>query len=140
MRVLFDTNVVLDLLMKRRPHVDNVAALFVAVDRRQLQGLLCAATVTTVQYLVSKELGVPATNIHLRTLLAMFEIAPVNRDVLVEALALNFPDFEDAVLHEAARHSEATGIVTRNPDDFKQGTLRIYAPDELVVMLRSLQR
>jgi len=140
MRILFDTNVILDVILKRHPHVASAAELLVAVDRRQLHGLLCATTVTTLHYLASKELGAVTTEKHIRTLLSMFEVSPVTHAVLMDALALKFPDYEDAVLHEAARHAQANGIVTRNPDDFKHSTLRIYAPDELANMLRALRK
>jgi hypothetical protein len=53
-----------------------------------------------------------------RELLSLFEIAPVNRQVLKEAATSPFADFEDAVLHEAARVAGSDGIVTRNASDF----------------------
>lgn len=67
--------------------------------------------------------------------LQLFQIAPVNRSVLENAVAAGFEDFEDAVLHEAARQARADGIVTRNADDFTDATLTIYTPAELVQAL-----
>jgi hypothetical protein len=68
-------------------------------------------------------------------LLALFEIAPVNRVVLETALALDFSDFEDAVVHEARRHFGVQGLVTRDPKGFSKASLPIYSPADLLLAL-----
>lgn len=133
MNVLFDTNVVLDVLMNRPPHAEAAAQLLVLVEqKKKLNGFLGATAVTTIHYLLRRSLGMTATRKHLRTLLSLFDVAPITWDILSDALNLNFTDFEDAVLHEAARHAGAVGIVTRDPKGFKKAKLRIYSPIELL--------
>ena len=73
MRVLFDTNVILDLLLERQPHVEAAAALVARVERGQLKGCLCATTVTTIFYLASKVVGAEAAREQLKLLLGLFE-------------------------------------------------------------------
>jgi hypothetical protein len=70
------------------------------------------------------------------TLLSICEVATVGEEVLREALLLGFADFEDAVLHEAARRARAQGIVTRDQDGFKRAELPVYTPGELLATLR----
>lgn len=136
MRLLFDTNVVLDVLMSRAPHVVPAARLFVHAEQRTaLTGLLGATSVTTIHYLLRKSLGAVSTRKHMWTLLRLFEVAPVTRDTLSDALNLSFSDFEDAVLHEAARLAGATGIVTRDAGGFRKATLRVYTPAEALQAL-----
>jgi predicted nucleic acid-binding protein len=133
LNVLFDTNVVLDVLMNRSPHAEAVAQLLVLVEqKKKLNGFLGATAVTTIHYLLRRSLGMTATRKHLRTLLSLFDVAPITWDILSDALNLHFTDFEDAVLHEAARHAGAVGIVTRDPKGFKKARLRIYSPIELL--------
>jgi len=55
----------------------------------------------------------------------------VNRQVLQSALALDFDDFEDAVLHEAACHAGADAIVSRNLKDFGKSKVPVYSPAEM---------
>jgi predicted nucleic acid-binding protein len=62
--------------------------------------------------------------------------ALLDTNVPREALALGLPDYEDAVLQEAARHSKAQGIVTRDQQGFKRSELPVYTPDELLATLR----
>ncbi len=72
-------------------------------------------------------------------MLSRFEVAPVNRAVIDDALKLGFKDFEDGVMHEAGQHVGAEAIVTRNAKDFKKGSPSVYEPIDLVRLLRAEQ-
>ena len=132
MKVLFDTNVVLDVLLAREPHAAVAAQLFALVERGEMQGCLCVTTVTTIHYLAVRALGAKVAQKHLRQLLSLFGVAPVTGEVVTSALDLGFPDFEDAVVHEAARACGAVAIVTRNAKDFAKASLPILSPVELL--------
>lgn len=134
-RVLFDTNVVLDDLLDRQPFASDASKLTAAVERGETNGILCATTVTTIYYFVSRELGDAQARAHIATLLSLFEIAPVDIGVLSAAFNLDFTDYEDAVLHEAAIRAGAEAIVTRNRRDFRNASLQIYSPDELLIVV-----
>ena len=138
MKILFDTNVVLDVLFDRRPHSESAAQLFVSVERKQIEGLLCATTVTTLHYLAAKAIGARRAKRHVETLLSLFEVAPVDKEVLAAALSLDFRDYEDAVLHEAGRRAGAAAIVTRDREGFRKGRMNVYEPHELVKAIAAL--
>lgn len=135
MKVLFDTNVILDVLLQRAPHVAASASLLSRAEAGEVTCYLCATTVTTLHYMTAKALGSEQACAHLRNLLALCEIAPVHRPVLEKALDAGFHDFEDAVLHEAARQVAADAIATRNLQDFKKSVLPVYTPEELLKVL-----
>jgi len=137
--MLFDTNVVLDVLLDREPFATTGAHLFSKVERGILQGFVCATTVTTIHYLAQRTLGTAHARQKLRTLLRLFEVAPVNRSILEAALTSRLADFEDAVLHEAALHVGAQGIVTRDPSGFRGARVAIYTPDQLWKALQMRQ-
>ena len=132
MRVLFDTNVVLDVLLACEPHVRPAAQLMSLVDAGRLDGVVSATTVTTIHYIATKSIGCERAGRQLRELLAIFDVVAVDRDILLDALALDFTDYEDAVLHEAARASSAAAIVTRNSNDFRRATVPVFTPPELL--------
>lgn len=125
---------VLDVLLERDPHAEPAARLFAHVERQELTGLRGATTVTTVHYLSRKALGEAGARKQIEKLLRLFEVAAVTRAVLAGALGLRFRDFEDAVLHECARHAGADGIVTRDPGGFGKAKLRVYEPVELLAL------
>ena len=135
MRVLVDTNVVLDVLLARRPFVVASAEVFGLVEHSRIEGLLCATTITTIDYLLTQAMSRPAARQALQKILALFEIAPVNRAVLEEAIRSKVTDFEDAVLDQAGRLAGAEVIVTRNQPDFRFASLKVVGPDELLASL-----
>ncbi len=132
MKVLFDTNVVLDVLLDREPDSQSAIKLLAAVETKQINGYLCATTVTTLDYLLSKSIGKQASKEALNCLLGLFQIAEVNAAVLQSALNSQFTDFEDAVLYCSAVSVNADVIITRNSKDFKLAELPIFEPSEFL--------
>lgn len=139
MRVLFDTNVILDVLLEREPHVDAASKLFALVDNGRINGAICATTATTIYYIAAKSFGARRARDQIHGLLGLFEVAPVDRDVLDGALDIDFPDYEDAVVHEAARAAAATVIVTRDRDDFTNSAIPAIDPVELLAVVAASQ-
>jgi predicted nucleic acid-binding protein len=134
-RVLFDTNIVLDLLLDRAPFADAAALLFAKVEDGTIVGYLCGTTITTIHYLATKVVGDVRAREEVGKLLSLFEVAPVSRTVLEAALKAGFGGFEDAVIHEAALHAGAEAIVTRNVRDFKNSRITVYDSAELTGIL-----
>lgn len=138
MRVLFDTNIVLDVLLDRQPFAEPAAVLMSKVERSEMDGYLCATTITTIHYLLSRHLSKEQAVASIDSIMALFAIASVNRLVLEDALNAKFSDFEDSVLHEAARHANVEYIITRNIKDFKKAKVPVFTPVEFLNMLESL--
>jgi len=134
-KVLFDTNVVLDFLLDRRPFSAVAARLVARVERGEIEGLLGATTLTTLHYLLTKAIGRRSALEAVRTLLTLFTVAAVDDKVLSSALDLSFDDYEDAVLHEAGRLAGADAVVTRNGGDFGGAELTVDTPEELEALL-----
>ena len=140
MRLLLDTNVVLDLMLAREPFAANSAAIIAAVEAGKCEGYLCATTVTTIHYLTAKALGRKQAEEHVSALFGIFRIAAVNEAVLSAALKRGGKDFEDDVLIEAALNAGADAIVTRNAADFRRAPLAIYEPRDVTALLDILGR
>jgi predicted nucleic acid-binding protein len=130
-KVLFDTNVVLDVVLSRAPFQETAARLVAAVELGKLTGALGATTLTTIYYLTAKVSGKAQARTTVKSLVALFEIAAVGRDVLARAADSPLVDFEDAVLHEAGVALGVDAIVTRDPQGFRGGSLPIFSPEEL---------
>ena len=137
MKVLFDTDILLDILLEREPHVEVAAKLFSLVDNGRVKGSICATAVTTTYYMTAKGLGSKRAHDQVRTLLSMFDVATVDDGVLQRALDSGFRDYEDAVAHEAARAAGISAIVTRNARDFTKATLPVFEPHELLATIAS---
>ncbi|HZL05205.1 MAG TPA: PIN domain-containing protein, partial [Coriobacteriia bacterium] len=129
----------LDVLMEREPHVDEASKLFALVDNGHIEGRVCATTVTTIYYIAAKSFGGRRARDQVHELLGLFDVASVDGDVLDSALDLDFSDYEDAVLHEAARAAGATAIVTRDRAGFARATIPALAPTELLAVIAALE-
>ena len=138
MKVLFDTNIILDVLLDRKPFAEHASFLLSKVERAEINGFLCATTVTTIHYLLSKHLDKEKARISISSIVGLFEIASVNRIVIESALKSKFTDFEDSVLHESARHAGVEYIITRNIKDFKKSKIPVFTPTEFLSILESL--
>lgn len=135
MKVLFDTNVLLDVLLSREPFREVAAHLIAKVERREVVGVLGATTLTTIHYLIARASGKDPARETIKRLLDLFEIAPVDHGVLANAAGSAIGDFEDAVLHEAGLSANVDAVVTRDPGGFKGGSLRILSPQQLQASL-----
>lgn len=137
MKALFDTNVILDVMLDRTPFSDAAAQLLSFVEKGKIDGWICATTVTTIHYLASKTLGHTQAVKHIENLIKLFDVASVNRSVIEHALRSNFSDFEDAVIEQAAVHAGADMIVTRDAKGFSTSSLPVYTPHELLNIISS---
>ena len=135
MNVLFDTNIILDVLQNRQPHAQAATQLVARVERKQIKGYVCATTITTIFYLASKAIGADTAKKQIKLMLELFDVAQVDKSVLLAAIQADFGDFEDAVLYKAAQYANIDCIVTRNIKDFKQSKLPVYLPAELDAIL-----
>jgi len=131
LRILFDTNIILDVLLNRSAFVELSSKLVGEVESGVIDGYLCATTITTLDYLLAKAINRKQARIKIKNLLTLFQVAEVNHVVVERALNSSFNDFEDAVQYYSAIGCQSEAIVTRNRKDYKNTALPIYTPNEL---------
>ena len=134
-RILFDVNVILDVLLDRKPHAESSIAVWAAVESGVAEGFLAAHAVTTIHYLIRKDGGNLKARGLLTAILNAFRVAAVDGAVIQEALGLPCPDFEDAVTSAAARAAHCDYIVTRDPKGFRGSPVHSLTPAALLPIL-----
>ncbi len=137
MKILFATNVILDVMLLRDPFCKSAALLLAEVERKKIAGFVCSTTVTTIHYLVEKAKDQKFALAQIENLLKIFRISQVDKSCLESALRSKIKDFEDAVLNESASRERVDAIVTRNTKDFKESKLTIYNPEELLKIIKA---
>lgn len=137
MRVLFDTNVVLDVLLSRQPWVQEAASLWQANDERRIVGYLAASSLTDIFYVARRLTDLRTAQQTVRLCLAAFEICPVDRQTLEQAQNLTGGDFEDNVQIASANIARVDAIITRDTGSFVGATMPILAPIDLLKQLNS---
>ena len=136
MKILFDTNVILDVLLQREPWRAEADVLWKANDAGKLTGFVTATTITDVFYIARKlPPGAERAFQAVRTCLAAFQICAVERQTLEQALALPGTDFEDNVQIVCVQLSSLDGVVTRDIDGFTGAPCPVYSPADLLARL-----
>jgi predicted nucleic acid-binding protein len=136
-RILFDTDIILDVLLDRQPDVEASAAAWAAVETGSSEGMLAAHAVTTIHYLVRKEMGNIKARRIVSAILRVFGVATVDSVVVHEALQLPFSDLEDAVTAAAARLAGCECIVTRDLKGFRGSPVRCLTPEAVMPLLNT---
>jgi predicted nucleic acid-binding protein len=134
-KLLIDTNVVLDLLLKREPWAGEAARLFAAVESGRAVGYVAAHTVTTVHYLLGRSRDRTVASMGVSDLLRIVDVVPVERADLLQALALGFDDFEDGVQAICALKVEVDAVVTRDSSGFDAVSLAAAPPGVILAQL-----
>ncbi|SHE59275.1 Predicted nucleic acid-binding protein, contains PIN domain [Fodinibius roseus] len=132
MKVLCDTNVLLDLFLEREPFFENSSQVVGLAEQGKIDGWICGTTVTTIFYLLEKALSRTEAEKNVGKLLKIYHVANVNRVILEGALTNGFRDYEDGVLYQSAIHANLEAIITRNQKDFTKSTLPVYSPSEFL--------
>jgi predicted nucleic acid-binding protein len=134
-KLFIDINVVLDVLAQRELWFNDSARLLAHVEQGGATGHIAAHTLTTLHYLLARHLGQQKTAAVLIDLTGLLRVEPVDHQVLQQALALGWRDFEDAVQAVTAAQCQADYLVTRNPRDFRQSLAPVITPSEFLVLL-----
>ena len=97
MRVLFDTNVILDVVLERVPFYHSSALALSRASSPRLLGLVSAHAIPTIAYIVGKTKTARDVRRVLESLLSRLGVAAVTEPGIRRALISPLADFEDAV-------------------------------------------
>lgn len=133
MKLLIDTNVVLDVLLRREPFFRTAAEVLNLAQRDDVREYVSASAITDIYYIANKQLkDRTAVRGLLERLLKIVSVAAVSEQEIRNALNLTWADFEDSVQYSVALLNEMDGIVTRNPDDYQEANMRIWLPEQVL--------
>lgn len=133
MKLLIDTNVVLDVLLRREPFFRTAAEVLNLAQRDDVREYVSASAITDIYYIANKQLkDRAAVRDLLGRLLKIVSVAAVSEQEIRNALNLTWADFEDSVQYSVALLNEMDGIVTRNPSDYQEANMRIWLPEQVL--------
>jgi len=127
MKIVIDTNVILDILLQREPFFgDSYRAI--RLCNHQADACFSASTATDIYYVVRKSCGADMAKESIGKLLQLFYCEDTLQGDIVSALSSKISDFEDAVLDSIAHRVKADYIITRNTKDFAASKVPAISP------------
>ena len=133
MKILIDTNIVIDALTSREPWNKSAEKLFIMAANSIMDMYITASSATDIYYLIRKHLhDTEAARLIMGKLYSLVGILEVTEADCIEALVSPIIDYEDAVLEQVARRSKIDYIVTRNQKDYKSGITKVFSPKEFI--------
>ncbi len=133
MKLLIDTNVVLDVLLRREPFFGKAAEVLNLTQREDVREYVSASAITDIYYIANKQMkNRAAVRDLLNRLLMLVSVAAVSEQEIRNALHLEWADFEDSVQYSVALLNEMDGIVTRNPGDYQEADVQIWLPEQIL--------
>lgn len=136
MRMMIDTNIILDVLLEREPFFAHSKAVLDLCENKDIYGFISASTATDIFYLIRKGLG--STDEAYKALghiLDIVKILTVTNNDVTDAFLLKARDFEDCLLATCAKSNKCSGIITRNKKDFLEFGITLYSPEEILEMI-----
>ena len=140
MRVLLDTNVIVDVLQRREPWFSDGKKIFYAIANKQITGCITAKEAADIYFFSRKQFkGQDNVDVKVRQIMtklySIFELVDTLGIDCLNAIAIDNNDYEDAIMIESAVRAGLNGIITRNPDHFKTASIPVYSPAEFVKKL-----
>lgn len=132
MWLLFDTNIILDIALKREPFYKDSASVFRKLDSKTIFGFATATTITDIYYIAKKERGHSIAIEFIGHLIQYIDIIAIDKEIILKALATKITDFEDAIQSVASDYNGIDFIVTRNTKDYKNSKVKALSPDEFL--------
>lgn len=136
LRILVDTNVLLDYLLCRSPYDQAAKQIIVACKQRRVSGCIATHSIPNMFFILRKAFSVAERRKLLLGICELFEVEGIDKAKILHALADEmFSDFEDCLQKECAAAFQADYIVTRNCADFKSSGIPCIEPAEFCKML-----
>jgi predicted nucleic acid-binding protein len=129
MKVLLDTNILLDIVEKREPYFSDSYQVFMKSATREIEAIIGASSVTDIYYVARRNSNDPKQALsYIIDLLNVVNAVDTKAVDVQNAIKLNFSDFEDAVVTATAMRENALYIITRNVSDYKNSPIASITP------------
>ena len=131
MRVLVDTDVLLDVALGRQPWAQASGEFLDACQRGEHSCFVAWHSISNLYYYIAKG-GSAKAKAFIRDLLRFVQVASVGTDDMAYALDMDLADFEDAMQVAAAVACRASRIVTRNTKHYAKSIVPAITPAQFL--------
>jgi predicted nucleic acid-binding protein len=135
--VFIDTDVIVDLLIDRKPFSEDAATIFSLIEMKKIKGHISALTICNLYYVLRKVASHKKVMKSLKDLSDLVDILKIDKSIILTALSSDFKDFEDSVQYfTAMEYNRIDCIITRNVKDYKGINLPVMPPGAYLAAFR----
>ncbi len=131
-KVFLDTDIILDLLLERKPFNLPSMLVFEKAEKSLIDLNASAVTFTNLFYILGKSYSYSKVYSMLNEVCISVNILNVDSKIIKHALLSENPDFEDSVQKETAVANGMDVILTRNIKDYKDSIIPVMNADEFL--------
>jgi predicted nucleic acid-binding protein len=136
MKLFLDANVILDLIIKRKPFFEDIAKIVTLYEDRKCKLVTSSVSFVNCNYILGKNIKKEKVLYNLKILRSFCSILEVSQSEIDISLNSNFNDFEDAVQHYCALKNNCDYIITRDSKDFKNSEIPFLTPTEFLASIK----
>lgn len=134
MKLLIDTNVILDMVLKRSG-CDISMELFRKVKETGASAYITASSVTDIFYIIRKEThDTSRTYVIMENIFRLVAVLSVTEKDIQDAVGQKWKDFEDCVQYMTGKNNRMDYIITVNRKDYADALLPVMTPIEWMEM------
>ena len=136
MKVLIDTNVIIDFLLKREPFYKASKEVLMKCTHENVEGFIAMHSISNLWYVLRNE-SVENRRKCLKIICLALTVCSANHTEVYNAVKNEtFNDFEDCLQDACAYQNKMDYIITRNIKDFKNSRVKALTPKELISILK----
>jgi predicted nucleic acid-binding protein len=135
MKILIDTNIVLDVLLDRKPFSINSAAFFKLAEQGRIEAYITSNSVTDMVYILRKAYDMDTIKENLLIMFGFIKILNVSASDILKAFEIKTDDYDDAVIIQCASRIEADHIITRDIKGFKNSPVSYLTAEEFIASI-----
>jgi predicted nucleic acid-binding protein len=133
MKVLLDTNIILDVILRRQPFYISALEILKLSDSGKIESVITSNSITDIFYVLRKYFdNIEDREKAVKYLLQIIDVVSVTKTDIFKSFELKYTDFEDALQTQCAKKAKADYIITRNEKDFKDKSVKVISPEKFV--------
>ena len=136
MKVLNDTNIVLDIALNRKPFVEHASLLWRLAENKVITACVSNTSITDIFYICRKHAGKDTAGSFIADILDTFSLADIDKQGFRDALHSEITDYEDAVQYVICTRNGCDALITRNKADYGN-KVNVLDPAELIENLKT---
>jgi len=135
MRLLLDTNILIDYFGERREYYPDAVKLRMAANFGDVELWATANSFTDVFYILRKDHASKSVQDLFLANKNLIKICSVTSDDIFDSADEKWLDYEDCLIHTCAKKIKADYIITRDIDGFMQSAVSCVSPMEFFTEL-----